>query len=124
MIKFVKKCSMENASIIYQNEFAIAFYLPTPNNSNLAAQLVFRDMGFYLTLDDLKKFSYQTADSLYKRKCANCPHQDNCRSLLLRTPSSKMDLAVSHNELCLLRELLDHTILRVEAQNYMTFAFN
>lgn len=115
---------MENASIIYQNEFAIAFYLPTPNNSNLAAQLVFRDMGFYLTLDELKKFSCQTAEGLANRKCANCPHQDNCRSLLLRTPSSKMDLAISHNELCLLREMLDHTILRVETHNYMAFALN
>lgn len=115
---------MENATVIYQNEFAIAFYLPTPNNSNLVAQVVFRDLGFYLTLDELKKFSYQAAEGLEKRKCANCPHHDNCRSLLLRTPSSKMDMAVSHNELFLLRELLDHTILRIEAQNYMTFALN
>ena len=121
---FVKNRPMENAPIIYENEFAIAFYLPVPNDSNLAAQVIFRDLGFYLTLDELKKFSYQAADGLAKGHCANCPHQDNCRSLLLRTPSSKMDMAVSRNELCLLLEFLDHTILRIEAQNYMTFAFN
>ncbi len=115
---------MENAPIIYENEFAIAFYLPTPNDSNLAAQVVFRDLGFYLTLDEIKKFSHQAAEGLVKRQCANCPHHDNCRSLLLRTPSSKMDMAVSHNELRLLRELLDHTILRIETQNYLNFALN
>ncbi|HEA28399.1 MAG TPA: hypothetical protein ENH91_00125 [Leeuwenhoekiella sp.] len=115
---------MEHTHVIYENAFGIAFYLPTPNTSNLDAQVVFRDLGFYLSLDELKQFSYQAVESLSKKQCADCPHQDNCRSLLVRTPSSKMDMAISKNELYLLRELLDHTILRLEAQNYMTFALN
>ncbi|WP_031426890.1 hypothetical protein [Flavimarina sp. Hel_I_48] len=115
---------MKRAAIIYENEFGIAYHLPTPNSSNTAAQLVFRDLGFYLTLDELKNFSCHAANGLEKMKCVDCPHHNNCRSSLLRTPSSKMDMAISHNELLFLRELLDETILRIETKDYLRFAFN
>ena len=116
---------MKHINIIYRNDFGIAFYWEKGKVENgLTAQVVFRDMGFYLTLDELKSFSYQVAASIAQPNCQNCPNKEDCRSLLLKTPSDKIDLAISRSELFQLQELLDNVIIRVDTQKYMTFALN
>lgn len=116
---------MKHIDILYQNEFGIAFYWKENTKDQAAlAQIVFRDMGFYLSLDEVKRFAYATQHSLQQAICKDCPAGENCRSLLLKTPSLKVDLAVSRNELYLIQDLLDKTILRMETKQYIKQALN
>ncbi|KAA1247335.1 hypothetical protein [Aquimarina sp. RZ0] len=78
-------------------------------------QLVFRDIGFLLTLNELKDFSDSCATTKMSPGCNQCTNC-NCRSLLLRTPSDKIDLAISKKELDQIHELINETIFRVEIQ--------
>ena len=116
---------MDHINIIYRNHFGIAFYWQDViEKPTLTAQIIFRDMGFYLSLDELKSFSYQVVEGLSQRHCDNCTNKGDCRSLLLKTPSAKIDLAISRNELLDLQDLLDNVIIRMETKKYMSFALN
>ena len=116
---------MEHVNIIYKNDFGIGFYWAGASEKlSFTAQVIFRDIGFYLTLDELKSFSYQVIEGLSQRHCDNCPHKGECRSLLLKTPSKKIDLAISRNELYELQDLLDNIIIRMDTKRYMSYALN
>ncbi|MEH6406259.1 MAG: hypothetical protein V7767_03175 [Leeuwenhoekiella sp.] len=116
---------MEHINIIYRNDFGIAFYWNAEGiRQNFTAQLIFRDMGFYLSLDELKSFSYQVIEGLAQSLCNDCPHKGHCRSLLLKTPSSKIDIAISRTELLDLQDLIDNVIIRMDTKKYMSFALN
>lgn len=115
---------MKHINIIYRNESGISFYWKTTNDSILKAQVVFRDIGFYFTVDQLKTFAFQTQAAKSQHKCKDCINPKECRSLLLKTPSDCIDLAVNKQELEDIQDLLDQTILRMEAQAYMQTALN
>lgn len=106
---------------IYSNTLGISFFWkkeqqqPTPK-----IQLVFRDIGFLLTLNELKDFSNSCQLTKQTQCCDHCKDSMNCRSLLLRSPSEKIDLAVSRNELQQIEELINGTIFRVELQHWLT----
>lgn len=115
---------MKHISIIYRNDTGISFYWKSVPQEELKAQLVFRDTGFYFTLDQLKRFAYQTQDTRNQITCKDCPAPASCRSLLLKTPAETVDLAVSREELEGLQDLLDQTILKMETQQFMQTALN
>lgn len=115
---------MKNIDIIYRNESGIAFYWKTSKQGTLKAQVIFRDMGFYFTLDQLKKFAYLSEETLVHQTCKDCPAPRDCRSLLLKTPLNDVDLAVSRQEVYQIQDLLDQTILRMEMQAFMQTALN
>lgn len=115
---------MKHIDIIYQNESGISFYWKTSAYNSIKAQVVFRDMGFYFTLDQLKAFAHLTQDTLTQSTCKDCPAPRECRSLLLKTPSPDVDLAVSRDEVYAIQDLLDQTILRMETQQFMQTALN
>ncbi|WP_405330630.1 hypothetical protein [Leeuwenhoekiella sp. LLG6367-2.1] len=115
---------MKNINIIYRNHSGISFYWKSANDDMLKAQVVFRDTGFYFTVDQLKTFAFQTQVAKTQYTCNDCPNPKDCRSLLLKTPSDCIDLAVSKQELDDMQDLLDQTILRMEAQSYMQTALN
>ncbi|WP_299221657.1 hypothetical protein [uncultured Aquimarina sp.] len=83
-------------------------------------QLVFRDIGFLLTLNELKDFSDACRITEQSQCCDQCIDHQSCRSLLLRTPSEKIDLAISKDELEQVQELINGTIFRVELQHWVT----
>ncbi|MFD2563393.1 hypothetical protein [Aquimarina rubra] len=106
---------------IYSNKVGISFFWKQQKPmGSPKVQLVFRDIGFLLTLNELKDFSDACRITEQSQCCNQCSDHQNCRSLLLRTPSDKIDLAISKDELELVQELINGTIFRVELQHWVT----
>lgn len=112
---------MKELEIIYQNDGGIAFYW---NNKRDQVQVVFREIGFSLNLSELKNFQEQVNTSLSQRCCDQCKTKSSCRSLLLKTPFEKIDLAVSREDLLNLNDLFGATILKLEIEEYLQFSVN
>ncbi|WP_378179729.1 hypothetical protein [Aquimarina sp. SS2-1] len=105
---------------IYNNKIGISFFWKQQQSTGCPkVQLVFRDIGFLLTLNELKDFSDACRITEQSQSCDQCNHQ-KCRSLLLRTPSDKIDLAISKDELEQIQELINGTIFRIELQHWVT----
>ncbi len=105
---------------IYSNTVGISFFWKKEANVLMPrVQLVFRDIGFLLTLNELKDFSDSCTTTRQSQCCNECKDPQNCRSLLLRTPSDKVDLAISKDELDQIHELINGTIFRVELKNWI-----
>lgn len=112
---------MSGIQKIYSNALGISFFWKKHNNYPSArVQLVFRDIGFLLTLDELKTFSNACASSKESYHCDGCPDPANCRTLLLRTPSENVDIAVSIDELLQIEELINTTIFKMELKQWVT----
>lgn len=106
---------------IYSNEVGISFFWKKQQSTSFPkVQLVFRDIGFLLTLNELKDFSDACRITEQSQCCDQCVDEINCRSLLLRTPSDKIDLAISKKELEQVQELINGTIFRIELQHWVT----
>lgn len=106
---------------IYSNKVGISFFWKKQQVTNSPkVQLVFRDIGFLLTLNELKDFLETCRITDESQCCDQCSDARNCRSLLLRTPSDKIDLAVSKEELEQVQELIHGTIFRIEMQHWIT----
>ncbi|TPN87719.1 hypothetical protein [Aquimarina algicola] len=107
---------------IYSNEVGMSFFWKKNMNMSVPKiQIIFRDTGFLLTLTELKFFSECcniTIQSQCRKHCT-CHSSKNCRSLLLRTPSDKVDLAVNQKELNQIHQLIDETIFRVELKDWI-----
>ncbi len=111
---------MSSIDKIYANDFGISFYWRKKGNvAENKVQLIFRDTGFLLTLSELKDFSKSCAATLTSINCKDCIYKSSCKSLLLRTPSEKIDLAVNHNELLQINELIKGTIFNVELKHWI-----
>ena len=109
---------MNTIDKIYSNELGISFFWKQQKNTTVTkVQLVFRDIGFLLTLNELKDFS-DSCIATIKSQCNQCVYSQKYRSLLLRTPSDKIDLAVNKTELYQIQELINGTIFRVELQDW------
>ncbi|MDY8135181.1 hypothetical protein [Aquimarina sp. 2201CG5-10] len=105
---------------IYSNDFGISFFWKKEVHSpSSKVQLVFRDIGFLLTLNELKDFSDSCTSTMQSQCCSQCPNPDGCKSLLLRTPSDKIDLAVNTKELQQIQELINGTIFRIELKHWI-----
>ena len=105
---------------IYSNDVGISFFWRKGQATiTPKIQLVFRDIGFLLTLYELKDFSEACRITIESQCCNSCSDHKNCRSLLLRTPSEKIDLAVGKEELALFHELIQATIFKIELQNWI-----
>ncbi|WP_459210122.1 hypothetical protein [Aquimarina rhabdastrellae] len=105
---------------IYANDFGISFYWRKKDKDTKdKIQLIFRDTGFLLTVNELKDFAKSCAYTMTSIQCSNCQHIDTCRSLLLRTPSEKIDLAVNRTELYQINELIKGTIFNVELKYWL-----
>lgn len=119
---------MNTIEKIYANDIGISFFWKNQTNQSLdnrKVQVIFRDTGFLLNLDELRMFSEHCVQASKTNSCANCQHHKNCRNLLLRTPSDKIDLAVSSVELAQIKSLLNQTILKVELKHWLeSFCLN
>ena len=105
---------------IYSNDVGISFFWKKKQATiTPKVQLVFRDIGFLLTLHELKDFSDSCRITTESQCYNSCNDHTNCRSLLLRTPSEKIDLAISKEELVLFHELIQTTIFKIELQHWI-----
>lgn len=108
---------MEEIIKIYENQIGISFCWK--HSSSLLTQVIFRDIGFHLTEDELELFLDKIVDSKTQNKCSECDLGEHCRSLLLQTPSNKVSLAVSFIELNQIEELLKGTLFQIRLNNYL-----
>lgn len=105
---------MHDIHKIYSNEIGISFFWKQDiSHRSPRVQLVFRDMGFLLTIPELKEFLVHCETTHQSQCCTSCENK-NCRSLLLKTPSTRIDLAVSQQELEYIQQLIQQTILKAE----------
>ncbi|MFY7671121.1 hypothetical protein ACOSP6_08515 [Tenacibaculum sp. MEBiC06402] len=108
---------MEEIVKIYDNQIGISFQWK--HSCSLLTQVIFRDTGFHLTEDEIELFIEKTIDSKKQKKCRECPMGEDCRSLLLQTPSNKVSLAVSSIELGQIEDLLRGTLFQLRLNNYL-----
>ena len=107
---------------IYYNNFGIAFKWKRAMGGRgfNKIQVVFRDMGLYLTLDDLKLFEKQILHSKQCKSCEKCKKDGVARHILLRTPSDKIDIAVSSDELNDIDDLIRGTLFQLHLDEYIS----
>ncbi|MGB0890830.1 MAG: hypothetical protein ACPGUU_00665 [Flavobacteriaceae bacterium] len=108
---------MDNIHKIYNNEIGISFVWKNTNNH--LTQIIFRDTGFHLTLNEIELFIEKIADSKTQKNCATCSAGDDCKSILLQTPSNKISLAISKIELGQIEDLLRGTLFQLKINNYI-----
>lgn len=112
----LQKLSMMNEiEKIYHNDVGIGFYWKKGEaRKENKIQLIFRDIGFYLSLQELKIFGDQVLNALQMPCCEQCSHKSECQTILLRTPSEKIDLAVSKKELKGIDDLIKGCVFQIE----------
>ena len=108
---------MESINKIYDNKIGISFHW-NDTNSNLI-QIIFRDTGFHLTENEIEEFLEKVQDSKNQKNCATCIKGENCKSILLQTPSDKVSMAVSQIELGQIDDLLKGTLFQIRINNYL-----
>lgn len=106
---------------LYKNSLGIAFKwkYDLDKNRNNNIQMVFRDMGFYLTVKDIENFSNNVTIAQRCMDCNCCEIDKNGRYILLKTPSSKIDIAVSEAELKLINDLIQGTLFQLKLDKYI-----
>ncbi len=114
---FHKTTTMEQVKTIYTNDIGISFQWV--NSKSELTQIVFRDVGFHLTLTEIESFLDFTIDAKMQNRCRECKMGDNCRSLLLRTPSNRVSLAVSMVDLGQIEDLLKGTLFQLKFNDYI-----
>lgn len=112
---------MEDIEIIFKNDYGISFQWKEKKDR---VQVVFRDTGFLLNLQEVKLFQRNVLALEIETCCENCKHARTCKNLLLPTPSEKIDLAVSADELEQINELLGATIFKLELLSYIELSSN
>lgn len=112
---------MDDIYRIYHNEIGISFQWKqdiVKDNFN-KFQVIFRDTGFYLTSEEIKQFASLVAEAKERGCCKGCKAKNNCRSILLKTPIKKVDLAVSEKELEQITDLIEGTLFQIELDLYI-----
>lgn len=105
---------MQEIKRIYHNEVGIGFYWKKEADLlDKKVQLVFRDTGFYLTINQLEQFKLQIAHSL-KTYCSQCPYANECRSILLKSPCNFIDFAVTRKELYAIDDLIKGVLFQIK----------
>ncbi|WP_299106458.1 hypothetical protein [uncultured Tenacibaculum sp.] len=108
---------MEGIHKIYSNDIGISFQWKG-SKSNLT-QIIFRDTGFHLHEAEIEDFLEKIAGSKAQTNCATCIKGENCKSILLQTPSNKVSMAVSKVELGQIEDLLKGTIFQLRLNSYL-----
>ncbi|MDN3596037.1 DUF6686 family protein [Zunongwangia endophytica] len=114
---------MEDVDIIYHNNTGISFKWKSgiANAGEKRIQLVFKDMGFYLSPEEVNVFSKNIRVAKNnKTNCKQCPHSELCeRKILLKSPLKKMDFVVNAFELNEICDLVEGTIFKMKLHNYV-----
>ncbi|WP_146746648.1 hypothetical protein [Sinomicrobium soli] len=112
---------MNEIYCIYRNDIGIAFQWKRDivKNNFGKLQIVFRDMGFYLSPDEVTDFYHCVKNARQFERCAECRHNREYRSILLRTPADKVDLAVNIDELYQIEDLIEGTLFQIKLDGYL-----
>lgn len=106
---------------IYHNDIGIAFQWKQDiaKNKHNKFQIIFRDTGFYLTLSEIESFAKFIQQAVSRDCCSACKANNNCRSILLKTPAATIDLAVSEKELKSISDLIEGTLFQIKLDHYL-----
>ncbi|WP_426090741.1 DUF6686 family protein [Flavobacterium sp. DSR3-2] len=112
---------MQEIKQIYHNNLGTSFYWRKDNGLLLdKVQLVFKEMGFYFTQQELQSFKRCIEDSYNQNNCCNdCELKNKCQKFLLKTPCSQIDLAVSMEELNAVKDLVEGTLFKINLDEYL-----
>ncbi|NER14282.1 hypothetical protein GWK08_12585 [Leptobacterium flavescens] len=112
---------MDDIYYIYHNEFGISFQWKRDafRQGFNKFQLVFRDTGFYLSHEEIKLFSENIESAKSIKPCMNCGDSTECRNILLRTPSCRIDLAVNKQELSWIEDLVRGTLFQIQLDGFI-----
>lgn len=115
---------MEEIHHLFDNDYGIAFqWKHCEPKECKKVQLIFNNVGFSLTMRNVKKFLKNIKTTLACPPiCEKCNDHENCKSYLLETPSSMINLAVSFVELKKLEELLEGALFQIEMDNMLGIA--
>lgn len=111
---------MKEIEQIYHNDFGVAFHWKK-NNVLLKEriQLVFKETGFYLSLNEMREFANITGKACLNMGCGECGFRNKCHRFLLKTPFKEIDLAVSGNELLQIKDLIEGALFNMELSQYL-----
>jgi hypothetical protein len=112
---------MRQIEQIYVNETGMAFFWKHEETIiSDKVQLVFKETGFYFSVQELEQFMVLIADSCMRNKsCESCTIKNKCHKFLLKTPVSQIDLAVSMPELEGIRDLVEGALFKVSLHEYI-----
>ncbi|WP_046743369.1 hypothetical protein [Kordia zhangzhouensis] len=112
---------MSDIQHIYHNTIGISFQWEKDlaNNRNDFFQVIFRDTGFYLSFQQLESFAQLIQEAKIRGCCKNCEKNAHCRLILLKTPASQVDLAVSIEELETITDLVEGTLFQIKLKKYL-----
>lgn len=109
---------MKDIKQLYYNTFGVSFYWEKEGKTiDKRVQVVFKDVGMYLTPEQLTEFAEMITECENSR-CAGC-RKACCRKFLLKTPVPEVDLAVDHTELEKIKDLVEGTIFNIGLYNYL-----
>ena len=111
---------MKEIASIYNNNFGMSFYWKNENEINYEKiQVIFKETGFYLNLNELKIFGQLISQAeIATKECKSCACRANCERLLLKTPLHSIDLAVSRHELIAIKDLIEGSLFKINLQLY------
>lgn len=107
---------MDSIYRIYTNDIGISFQW---KQTSKLTQVIFRDTGFHLTIEEIEIFIDKICDAKLQTPCSSCEASLGCRSLLLQTPSNKVSMAVSKTELSQIEDLFRGTLFQLRMNNYL-----
>lgn len=112
---------MSDIRRIYHNDIGIAFQWKQDlaKNKDHKFQVIFRDTGFYLTIQEIENFSKFIKQAVERGCCKDCQAKQKCRSILLKTPANTVDLAVSEQELQSIYDLIEGTLFHIKLNDYL-----
>ncbi|MBP1838759.1 hypothetical protein [Formosa algae] len=107
---------------IYHNNFGVSFVWKEeqPKKKSPKIQLIFRDMGFYLTRHEIIQFQKQIGYVKSIHPCQCCKSEERNRFMLLKTPCNQVDLAINALELKEIDDLINGTLFHLELTEYIT----
>lgn len=111
---------MKEIEQIYFNDFGVAFHWRKGDEILTdKVQLVFKETGFYLTENKIKEFTTIINTACNETECSGCNMRSSCYRYLLKTPLKGVDLAVSKNELYLIKDLVEGTLFNLNLLEYL-----
>jgi hypothetical protein len=111
---------MKQVEQLYFNDFGVAFFWKK-NGVVLKdkVQLVFRETGFYLSGNEVQDFAVIIDSTFNEMGCKGCSHKGQCHKFLLKTPLNQVDLAVNHQELIQIKDLVEGALFHAKLFDYL-----
>ncbi len=102
---------------LYSNKIGIAFRWKKRTNccrNSKTINVIFQNMGFRFDVAELKVFLQDIEFALTKPIECKGDNPKDCQSIILATPLSQLSLAMSYNELLLMKDLVSGTLFDLE----------